>query len=478
MNKVIKMKHPHYLPALLIGTLTAGSTISQAADSVSVGIDQRQSLGITLYNQNLALIREVRDLPPLKSDQVVTIKDVSKQLQPETLRIKNAGTILEQNFNSRLLSQQALLEYYLNKELKLARTNPATGEEVINTVTLLSIAGGQALVARNNSVETIPLNSQWRFIFPSRPDKLLTQPSLTFRSQGTSAPQPAQISYLSSGLSWNMNYVLTLNDKGDRANLSGMATLNNNSGSSYPNTHVQLMAGIVSQVQQPHRLYKSAPREVMAAMADAPSTSPVQMEAFHLYQLPQKVDLDTGQQKQISLINSDKLAIERRFHHEFYVGAHQDSQKHRVKPSLRLSFKNGEKEGLGQPMPAGSIRVFRPDAQGALQFIGGSNLNHKAKNDPVEITLGQAFDLSIQRQQTQFTKTYSGHIVAQEVRVSNAREQPATLVLKANFGQQWEIENSSLPFEVLNSGRAQWTIKVAGKSDQLLNFSVHLKERK
>ena len=463
---------------LMISILVASSLPVYAADALTVGVNQRQSIGLTLYNRDLALVRETRAMPQMNAGQSVTIEDVSKQLQPETLRIKNAGKILEQNFNARLLSQRAILEHYLNRELELARTNPATGAETLSKATLLSVDNNQALISRNNRVETIPLNGQWRFIFPSRPSELLTKPSLSFRSQGTSGQSDAKISYLTSGLNWTMNYVLTLSQDGDTANLSGMAALTNNSGTSFPDAQVQLMAGNVNTAPRP-RMYKSVRHQEAAVALSAAADGvapPAQMEAFHLYELPGKVDLEEGQQKQITLMNSDDVALKRTYQHEFFVGAHQDSQRYRIKPNLRLSFTNTREEGLGQPMPAGNIRVFRPDTQDQLQFVGGARINHTAEKDPVKITLGQAFDLTLTRNQSQFQKTYNGFLVGQELRITNSRSKPATVVVRANFPYEWELEHSSIPMEKISAGAAQWTVEVSGKSDQLLNFSVQMKK--
>jgi len=463
----------------LIPALMAGSLSVHAQDNLTIGIDQRTSLGLTLYNRDLALVRETRQVPGMAPGQTVIIEDVSKQLQPETLRITNAGKVLEQNFNARLLSQQALLEHYINQELELARTNPSTGAETISKARLLSVSGNQALVSRNNRVESIPLNSNWRFIFPSRPDELLTKPSLSFRSQGTSGTKKAGISYLTSGLSWNMNYVLTLSDDGKTGALSGMATLTNNSGSSYPKASVQLMAGNVNTAP-PQRLYKAARQEMavaMSASADA-MPQPSQLEAFHLYQLPGEITLATGQQKQIALMTSDDVTLERTYQHEFYVGAHQDGQEHRIKPNLQLTFNNTEKDGLGQPMPAGNIRVFRPDNQAQLQFVGGTHIRHTGEKEPVKVNLGQAFDVTITRQQSMFEKTYNGHLVGQSLRISNSRTEPATVVVRVNFSHPWELERSSTPMEKTNAGTAQWTVTVPGRGDVPLNFSIHLKTNK
>lgn len=460
-------------------TLAAAGGVT-AAPPFQIDASQRNTLELTIYNQDLALVRESRALPKLGTGDTVILKGVSQQLQPESVRIENAGQVLEQNFNLRLLSQQALLEHYLNQEITLARTNPASGEETLTNVRLLSSDGSHALIERNQQVETIPLHGrQWRFIFPQRPAGLLSEPSLSFRSAGTNAPQTANLSYLTGGLSWHMNYVLSLSAGGSEAQLTGMATLLNNSGTHYPQSNVQLMAGSVLQPRPSPRMLKAASVELMSAASDASAVEPpAQLEAFHLYNLPQPLNLEAGQQKQITLISSDKVPLEREYQHTFYVAAHQDGRQYKIKPNLHLKFSNTEAAGLGQPMPAGNMRVFRPDASQRVQFVGGSPIQHTATDADVDLVLGQAFDINIERRQSLFENTYDGHLVGQELRISNASPQAAIVVIEANFSHPWELERSSLPMERLGSGAARWQVTVPGKGDFPLNFSVRMKTKR
>lgn len=460
-------------------TLAAASSVT-AASLLQVDTSQRSALELTIYNQDLALVREARTLPKLNAGDTVILEGVSQQLQPESVRIENAGHILEQNFNLRLLTQQALLEYYLDQEITLARTNPASGEETLSPVRLLSVNGNHALIERNQQLETIPLGSnQWRFIFPKRPPGLLSEPSLSFRSAGTAGTRSAQLSYLTSGLSWHMNYVLSLSENGSHAQLSGMATLQNSSGTTYRHSAVQLMAGSILQPQPSPRMLKAASAELMAVASDSMRAEPpAQLEAFHLYNLPQPLDLEAGQQKQVALINSDKVALTREYQHTFYVAAHQDGRSYKVKPNLHLKFTNNQAAGLAQPMPAGNIRVFRPDASQRIQFIGGSQISHTAENEDVDLVLGQAFDINIERRQSLFENTYDGFLVGQELRITNANPQTATVIIEANFSHPWELERSNLPLERLGSGAARWRVTVPGKGDFPLNFSVRMKSKR
>lgn len=450
---------------------------SSIASPIYIGSDKRQTVSLTLYNQNLGLVRESREIPPLQAGQEITLEDVSQQLQVESLRIGNAGQILEQNLNTNTLNQQSLLEHYTGKTLQLARLNPATGQELISTVKLLSVEGNRALIKRENRFETIPLNNQWRFIFPSLPQQLLAKPSLNFRSSGTGRTQTAEISYLSAGLNWNMDYVLTLNDSGQHVSLDGLASLTNQTGTDFKQADIKLLAG---ELYQPRNRYQMRQKgmEVMSAMsADAAAAPREQLQDFHLYTLPRKTDLLNGQVKQVSLLAAQGIKIDRGYSYQFLIYPTLERNQHRVKPELTVKFKNEKGNQLGIPLPAGNLRTFAPDSNGHLQFIGGANINHTGEGNEVEVKLGKAFDLSIHRKQTHFSKTFNGFLVGQELRISNSRSTPAKLELTGNFPLKWSMKSSSHPHEKVMGGSVRWLIDVPAKGDAVLKFKVEMEKR-
>ncbi|MDO6512789.1 DUF4139 domain-containing protein [Neptuniibacter sp. 2_MG-2023] len=459
----------------------AGFTVLSAqATTLQISSEQRESIDLTLYNQNLGLVRETRELPPLKTGQSVTLEDVSKQLQVESLRIDNAGKILEQNLNTNLLNQQNLLQHFVGKELKLARLNPVSGKEIISSVKLLSIDGSRALIKRNNSFESIPLNNGWRFIFPNLPSQLLAKPSVSFRSSGTSKAQLTGISYLTSGLSWDMDYVMTLNEAGTQVTLDGLASLTNNTGTDFKDAQISLVAGDLNNPGARHAtaLQEDFSNMVMARGAAAPkSLSGESIGDFHLFSLPRKVDLLNGQVKQVSFLTAEKVPVSRSYDYEFLVYPTLERNQHRVKPNLTLKFLNDQKSHLGMPLPAGKIRTFSPDSKGQLQFMGGSSINHTGEGDEVEVTQGKAFDLSIHRKQIHFSTVFNGFKVGQELRITNSRSTPADLVMTANFPLVWEMESSNIEFEKVLGGSAQWKIKVPAKGEKVLRFHVKMEKR-
>lgn len=466
------------ITTLSASLILAGFSIYPAhADSLKIDSAQRESLDLTLYNQNLGLVRETRLLPSLKSGQSVTLEDVSKQLQVESLRIDNAGKILEQNLNTNLLNQHNLLQHYIGKELQLARLNPVSGKEVISLVQLINVDGSRALIKRNNRFESVPLNNSWRFIYPNLPNQLLAKPSLSFRSAGTSRAQTAGISYLTGGLNWGMDYVMTLNEAGTKVSFDGLASLTNHTGTDYKNAQIALVAG---DLNNPGVRHATALQEDFATLSRAPQAKSIQQESigdFHLFNLPHKVDLLNGQVKQVSFLTAKNVPISRSYDYEFLVYPTLERNQHRVKPNLTLKFMNDQASNLGLPLPAGKIRTFSPDSKGQLQFMGGSNINHTGKGDEVEVRQGKAFDISIHRKQTHFSTVFNGFKVGQELRLTNSRSTPANLVMTANFPLVWEMESSNLKFEKVLGGSAQWKISVPANGEQVLRFQVKMEKR-
>jgi len=459
--------------------LAIGSTLSLpllAADNLEVSADQRSDLSLTLYTQNLGLVREQRQLPVLQENQSVLIEDVSAQLQPETLRLKNAGKITEQNHNTDLLSYERLLEHHIGKKIQLNSRNPADGNEQKRTVRLLSVSGMQALVEQGNQIESIPLDSNHRFIFPSRPAHLTLKPGISFRSGGTSQAAKTEISYLTSGLSWQMDYVLELNETGDRASLNGMATLSNHTGTSFPDAKVKLLAGSINQPAR-NLVRHKAERVMMSAMsADSSAPSPARRQSlqdFHLYSLAGTVNLQNNQQKQVNLFQASDIAVQPVHRLTLPVYAHPQPERRQITPTLQLKFDNSQANQLGEPMPAGSVRVFSPDNSGQMQFTGGSNIANQAVNNEVTLQLGQAFDVTVEQQQTAFEKSFDSVIISQKVTVSNTANRASKLILKTPFNKRWELIESNQSYRPVGNG-TEWTLNTPANSNTELTFRVRL----
>ncbi|MBN3563366.1 DUF4139 domain-containing protein [Aliamphritea spongicola] len=456
----------------VVSLLTPALTL---AAGISIDASQQKSLTVTLYNDNLGLVRDTRQLPAIPAGESISVQDVSHQMMSETLRLENAGEVLEQNLNTNLISTQALLQHYIGKNLQVARTNQATGQETRFPARLLSFSGQLATIDRDGSIESIPVNSNgWRFIFPALPEGMQSKPSLEITTAGSKANREAVLTYLTRGLSWQMDYAMTLNQQGDRLSLDGLATLNNQTGVDFNNSNILLMAGQVNQPPQNLR-YKQERGMMAMAMADGmESGQPQQLQDYQLYKLPRTTSLKTGQTKQVNLISSDMVKTEKTYRYRFPVYPGLDHNEYREKPAIELSFRNTADSSLGFPLPAGNARVFSPDNDNQLQFIGSARVEHTATGETVRLPIGKAFDLSIKRQQTDFEKVYNGHKMRQTLEVRNSRSTAAKVTLNADFSQDWKIEDSSHAYTKSAAGQAQWVIDIPGNGVTTVSFSVQL----
>lgn len=462
---------------LSLAILTATFALPLHASVLEIDRQQQENLSLTLYNQDMALIEDVRRLPILNDGQHLNIKDVSPRMLPETLRIHGAGTILEQSLQQATLNFNSLLQAYLGKPLQLARLNPATGQESILDGELLSLDGAQAIVRIQGRLETVPLHSeQWRFLFPEIPQGLQPDTRLSFRTSGTPDQGEARFSYITQGMGWQMDYVLTLNQDASAIAIEGLASLYNNSGTHYDNARISLMAG---DIQRPEVPRDQMMMRAMAVMeSDSYAQEPESVQDYHLYRLPQPLNLQDQERKQVPLIQIPTQKAGISYRHHFMVYPFMDQQRYSHQPDILLSFKAPTGDDASAPLPAGQARVFRPDAQDELQFIGASRISNIASGEEVEMTLGRAFDLSISRQQTHYSKTFDGHLVEQQISVSNSSDNARSLRLSAGFQQQWEIQESSQPHQEDGAGNAYWVLDIPARESVTLTLKVALKDRK
>ncbi len=435
--------------------------------------DQEQTdLAVTLYTQNLGLIQDSRSLPPLKKDETVVIHDVSKLMQTETLQIRNAGIIKEQTLSTASFNYYTLLERHIGENIILAHSQP-NGQELQQTVRLLNVEGSTALVENNGRIESIPLSSEWRIIFPTSPADLLLKPSLTFRSEGTSTAGTTQLSYLTQGLSWQMDYVMTLNEDSSELRLEGLASLTNDTGIPLKNARIRLLAGDVYQDNSPR--YRAKTVMMAQSMAeDSSSGMPEALSDYQLYTLEERVTLQHQQRTQVPLMQADNVAIKALQRYQFYINNGVNNQTHTIKPESFIRFTNNQKQGLGAPLPAGQVRFFAPDNTGELHYIGSSRFNQTAIDEQVELAMGKAFDVTITHKQTDFQTAFDGTVSAYEVRIRNSALSSRDVEITTLFSQPWAlISSTSKPVEQ-SAGMAKWKTTVAGNSESLLTMRVRL----
>ncbi len=476
------------LSSLLLFSLGSVSlcstTIAQAeSNTVSPQSDQT-SVAVTIYNEDLALVKDSRKLNLSNGLSALSFRDVSAQIKPETALLRslqpNASLqVLEQNFDFDLLTPQKLLEKYVGQQVTIIRTNPTTGAETEEAATVLSAQDGVVLKIGNRIETGIP----GRIVYPSVPGKLKDRPTLTTQVQYKGGEQSSlELSYLTGGLQWKADYVAELSSKEDAIDLSGWVTLTNTSGTAYPNAKVQLVAGDVNRVREAIRP-KTMMMRAEAMVADAAMPSEQGLLEYHLYTLPRATTIAENQTKQVALLSAQHIPARKELvltgADYYYQGQYRDMEK-KQKVQVFVEFENKESSKLGLPLPKGTMRVYKKDNDGTAQFVGEDQIYHTPKNDTVRLKLGNAFDVTADRVQTDFknlSKPNQSQVYesAYAITLHNAKKEAVTVTVQEPLNGDWKILNESQPHKKTSAHQASWQVNVPAEGDVTLKYRVQMK---
>jgi hypothetical protein len=460
------------------------STAYASEEEKRTSLDEQTSVAVTIYNENLALIKDQRTITLDNGFNLLAFRGVSAKMRPETALLRNLNNaglnVIEQNFDFDLLTPQKLLEKYVGKQVRIATMNPVTGEEKIEEATVLSTNQG-VVIKINDRIET---NPRGRFIFDKVPENLRDQPTLVIQLDSpTSKAQDVELSYLSSGLSWKADYVAELNAKDNKLDLIGWVTLNNTSGTSYNNAKLQLVAGDVNVVKHDfgRRLEgKAMPVAKMMVMEDSAMQEESLFE-YHLYSLNRPTTVSNNQTKQVSLLTATQVPVTKEFllqGNTYYYQSSYGNIGQKMKVGVYVEFKNKKKSGLGLPLPKGIVRVYKKDKAGNAQFIGEDNIDHTPKNEDIRLKLGNAFDITADKKQTTFKKRvafgkYSyAYESAYEIKIKNAKSEPVTVVVREPVPGDWKMLEHSHPFKKVAAGTAEWHIEIPAEGSTTLEYNV------
>ena len=462
----------------LLPLLMAASLFTFPIQATLLTEAEQTKLRLTVYNQDFAVVEDHRQLSVLNAGEQVQVQNMSPAILPETLRIQNAGQILEQGISRSSLNFLSLLQAYVGETLNVARLNTSTGQETISRVELLSVDGSHALIRREGQIESIPLQTrEWRFIFPAElPSNLQGQDSIHFTSAGTEQDSTAILSYLTSGLGWKMDYVMTLDAPGKSLAVEGLASVYNHSGGHFTNAELRLMAGDINapDQRQPVMMRAMAMNDALGSMPEQAAES---VQDFYLYRLPHPVSFQPNETKQLPLIQLADVEATLRYHHHFSIWPALDQQRHQAQADISLVFDAPKLKDQNAPLPAGQARVFRPDRQGEMQFIGAANLRNLATGETAELALGRAFDLNIQRRQTLFSDGFDSVTIQQEVTVTNAGNEGRSVDISVGFQQEWSLRDATHPMKDDGAGKLTGQMHLPAGGSETLRFTVELKKR-
>jgi hypothetical protein len=470
---------PIFVTALCMMILAAVHTPALPAEEPahSTTADQK-SLHITIYNQNFGLVKDVRDLSLPTGVHDVWFEGVAAQIDPTSVSIRSLNapndlTVLEQNFEYDLISPKRLMEKYIGQTVELTRTIEDREETVQGK--LIGTEGGYVYEIDGK----IAINPPYRVILPSLPKGLISKPSLVWMLDNRRKNHTVEASYLTNGITWKADYVAVLEKDDKRVDLSGWVTIDNKSGATYDNATLKLVAGDVNRVQ-PEKRREIALAQMTMAEAGRPSFKEESFFEYHLYTLNRKATVKDNQTKQMGLLEAADVAVEKSFVYAplgRYFHTRMGGPDTETKVGVYVSFDNSKKNNLGMPLPKGVVRMYKKDADGALQFVGEDSIDHTPEDEKIRLRMGNAFDIVAERVQTDYKVLASGHLFESSYKITlrNHKEEDVTVQVVERLYGDWQVLNNSHEYEKESSHRIRFDIPIERKGSAELTYTVRVK---
>ncbi len=475
MRKVIWLAIGILLSAAAHG-FAAGEAAGAGAARATVTQEQQKDVAITIYNGNLGLVKDIRELALGPGTHEVKFMDVAAQIDPTTVHLKSltdaaAVRILEQNYEYDLLNPQKLLDKFVGKTVKLM-----VGDGALIDAELMSNNNGPIYKINGQ----IHLGHHGRVILPDLAGNLISKPTLVWLlHNATGRPQKVEASYLTSGITWKADYVVVLNAKDNGGDLSGWVTVDNKSGATYADAALKLVAGDVHRAPTRREL-----RDALRNAAEAPAAKSAQFQQesffeYHLYSLDGRTTVKDNQMKQISLLNVNEIPIKKelRFYGASdYYRTQWGTPISNQKVSVFLEIANKEQYRLGIPLPKGTVRVYKAASDQSLQFIGEDTIDHTPKDEKVKIKMGEAFDVVGERTQRDWRKIAAGVYETEwDVQIRNHKKEDVEVTIIEPVPGDWEVVKSSHRYEKIQAHTLQYVVKVPKDGKVTVNYRVRMR---
>ena len=444
--------------AAFLMLLVGGATL---ADDVSV----------TVYNSNLGVVSETRALEFAKGVDRLAFTDVPAQIDAASVRFelaqpKHDVAILEQNYAYDLVSPEQMYAKYIDQRIELLDKDGR-----MYSGTLLAYSGGAVtLMQPNGQVKIIGMGEIIETDFPVLPDGLITRPTLFWLYQSDFAGKlDCRVSYQTAGISWDAEYVGQLSEDESKLDLSGWASINNVSGKTYKDARLKLIAGDINRAQPDRRLDKRGYVAELSASA-APGFAEKSFFEYHMYTLPRTATVADKETKQISLFEPARATVTKVYEYSPDVNAEN--------VMVKVEFKNSEAAGLGMPLPAGRVRLFKPDDDGALILLGEDQINHTPKDEELSLTVGTAFDIKGEQtivDQAQISPKITDREF--EIELRNHKTEDVHIKVKKSLYGFWEVLTSDVKYEKENATSLVFNVPVKAGETAKVRFKIRYTNR-
>jgi hypothetical protein len=470
-------------------TFVLVTTTTLAAGTAAVATEG-EGIALTIYNQNFGVVREKRNVDVKEKMGTIQFTDVASQIDGTSVQFKSItdpqATVLEQNYEFDLVSADKLLEKYIDKQITVLTKDGSRYSGSLQSFDANQLVirqegekGGIVMVQRGDNVKDIQ--------FDALPEGLITKPTLVWKlATEKMGQQLIEVAYQTAGINWQADYNAILNPNDTKLDLGGWVTINNQSGATYKDAKLKLIAGDVRRVQ-PQVETGFMYRAMGMAKAAAPGFEEKAFFEYHLYTLGRPATVAQNQTKQIELLKAADVPVKKVFlydgapQYRFYGGLNNDasygSEDSNKKVNVVVEVKNSKENNLGMPLPKGKMRLYKRDeADGSLEFIGEDEIDHTPKDETIKLHIGDAFDIVGERKRTDFHVDASSHVITEsfEIRVRNHKTEPVDVLVKETLYRwnNWEITESNQKWTKYDANTIHFPVKVDKDGEQVITYTV------
>jgi hypothetical protein len=466
----------------LIGAAPAAAPAASKGQNTST-LDDQIDLALTVYNSDIALVRDVRNVQIPSGRFDLSFMDIAATVNPATVHFRSLTEparlgVLEQNYEYDLLDPDKLLHKYVGRDVTLVQTRTENGATQQEEVKAHLVSFNGAPVWRIGDEIVTGLRAD-HMRFPEVPANLFTHPTLIWTLQNTGAARHrVETSYLAGKLAWNADYVLTVGRDDKAADLDGWVTLTNGSGTSFRNAKLQLVAGDLNRVRQMVDEIRMKSMGAAAPVA-APQMAQEAFSDYHLYTLERKTSINNAETKQVSMLSGSNVPVQKRYVVDgqafYYRNARHPGAPLKDVVQVFYQFRNEQAAGLGMPMPAGTVRVYQADSHGGVQFVGEDAITHTPKDETLNLKTGHAFDVVCERKQTDFQQI-STSVYEFEYEITLRNHKASAIVVEVNepIGGTWQMLRSSHQWTKTDAWAAQFPVSIGADGEAVLRYRTRV----
>ncbi len=443
---------------------------------------EQTEVSVTVYNDDLALIKDVRGIKLPSGSGELRFMDVASGIMPVSVHARSLNhqedfNVLEQNYEYDLINADKLLDKYVGKKIKIMEWNKYQNRKNEVEAELLSNNGGQ--IYRIN--DEIYLGHAGTKVIPEMPEDLIAKPTLTWLYENKiENDHTIEVSYLTNNIGWKADYVLSIDKNDELADIAGWVTIDNRSGATYRNANLKLIAGKPNRVRENRIMHKRDMDSLRMMTAEsAPQFTEKSFSEYHIYDLQRKTTIKDKQMKQISFMDAFAIPMKKelivRNRRGGYFRQH-GTGVNKIPVTVYIKFENSKQSNMGMPLPAGVIRVYKSDDDSSLQFIGEDNIVHTPKDEEIRLKLGDAFDVVAEKLQTDYKKIGSAlHESEWKITIRNHKDTDISVGIEEEiYRGDWDVINNSHPYKKIDAFTMRFDVNVPANNETIVNYKIRV----